>query len=1041
MEREPEERQVLVVRRERRQPLERVPEVVAEEADEPAEERRRVRPATSGVRSSRADQAAGDRERVAARRPATRGPRPDRRSGTSSGRSGRAGRSRAGRGRAGRGSASAASIGRDGRELGQRLEADARPRAWRTAGAVPARGTVARGVGSPRDDRRPTAADAGRGRRHRVRATGPRDRHRAGPARAAQRDHRRRRRPRRPRDDHPRRRSARRRRGAGPDRRDGRSCPHDGDVFTEPVFAGCHRLNGNGELTGLEWIREAGLLTGPIGITNTHSVGVVHDAIIRHAVRRAAVRRRRSGRCRSSARRGTGCSTTSTASTSRWTTSTRRSAAAAGGPVAEGNVGGGTGMVCHEFKGGIGTASRVVDEADGGWTVGVLVQANYGRRELAPRRRRPGRRGDPGRRRSRARTPGGRRRAAGGRAAGRRPARARSSSSSRPTRRSCPTSASGSPSGPASGSPGWAAPAATRAATCSSASRPATAACRTRRSPRDPRLAVDVRSVNDHVIGALFDGGHRGDRGGDPQRAGRRRDDDRPRRHHRPRPAARPAASRSMAATAAGRRRMPADVTQAGRRSGPPTVDDLERDPRRSSRRTATTGRPGRRHSSRRVPPLPASPARTGTVVVAEAGDRLVGVRRVDRHRAGPSTSPTCSSARTGSARGSAGRLLEPRLPRRPAADDVRVGRPAGDAALRPSRDDAAVAEPLPRRHEPDRLPSAGRRRMSADAEPAEVAELELDVDRRRPVGRLTGSGPSGPATPVRRPRGGGPPGRRRRRRGRQDPWLRALAPPTHRPAPATDPVRRSLAALRRVGRRGRGRSVPASWARTRRCGRCSSSAASGSSTATRTWPASRISSIRLASCPTRGCCEPVAVPWLAPRLGPWRGRTAARPSPAVARHLPARSALGEGFEPPVHLACTQSGFHRNVTRIKVHGHAARRGTARRPSPMSACGICDDGPVARCGRRGADRGASRAGRACGGGTGRALPATACRESGAAETAPAALGRPGPRPASRSARRPGCPTRSSCRRSCGRGCSRAARGGRTSVWLERSPIRQ
>ena len=62
--------------------------------------------------------------------------------------------------------------------------------------------------------------------------------------------------------------------------------PHDGDIFTDPVYAGCHRLNGNGELTGLEWIREAGLLTGPIGITNTHSVGIVHDGIIRHAVRR-----------------------------------------------------------------------------------------------------------------------------------------------------------------------------------------------------------------------------------------------------------------------------------------------------------------------------------------------------------------------------------------------------------------------------------------------------------------------------------------------------------------------------------------------------------------------------------------------------------------------------------------------------------------------------------------------------------------------------------------------------------------------------------
>jgi len=156
--------------------------------------------------------------------------------------------------------------------------------------------------------------------------------------------------------------------------------PHEGDIFTQPVYAGSHRLNGNGELTGLEWIREAGLLTGPIGITNTHSVGIVHDGIIRHAVRRLPF------------------------GTSFWALPVagetwdgllndidgfhvtmdhvdEAMAAASDGPVGEGNVGGGTGMVCHEFKGGIGTASRVVDEAAGGWTVGVLVQANYGRRE------------------------------------------------------------------------------------------------------------------------------------------------------------------------------------------------------------------------------------------------------------------------------------------------------------------------------------------------------------------------------------------------------------------------------------------------------------------------------------------------------------------------------------------------------------------------------------------------------------------------------------------------------------------------------------
>src|SRR5688572_33127718 len=66
--------------------------------------------------------------------------------------------------------------------------------------------------------------------------------------------------------------------------------PHDGDVWTEPLFAGCHTLNGNGELTGLEWIREAGLLAGAIGITNTHSVGVVHDALIEAGARAHAMR-------------------------------------------------------------------------------------------------------------------------------------------------------------------------------------------------------------------------------------------------------------------------------------------------------------------------------------------------------------------------------------------------------------------------------------------------------------------------------------------------------------------------------------------------------------------------------------------------------------------------------------------------------------------------------------------------------------------------------------------------------------------------------
>jgi D-aminopeptidase len=155
--------------------------------------------------------------------------------------------------------------------------------------------------------------------------------------------------------------------------------PHDADVWSEPVFAGCHRLNGNGELTGLEWIRESGLLSSTVALTNTHSVGVVRDALLQYEV----------------AARGShkilwglpvvgetwdGMLNDVNGFHVRPEHVTRALDAAAGGPVAEGSVGGGTGMVCHGFKGGIGTASRVVPEQHGGFTVGVLVQTNYGRR-------------------------------------------------------------------------------------------------------------------------------------------------------------------------------------------------------------------------------------------------------------------------------------------------------------------------------------------------------------------------------------------------------------------------------------------------------------------------------------------------------------------------------------------------------------------------------------------------------------------------------------------------------------------------------------
>jgi D-aminopeptidase len=139
-----------------------------------------------------------------------------------------------------------------------------------------------------------------------------------------------------------------------------------------PQFAGSHCLNGNGELTGLAWVEESGLLTTPVGLTNTFSVGVVRDALVAAAA---------------------------SATDSPWHLPVVGETwdgllndingfhvksphvfealdAASEGRVAEGNVGGGTGMICHGFKGGIGTASRVVD----GYTVAVLVQANHGRR-------------------------------------------------------------------------------------------------------------------------------------------------------------------------------------------------------------------------------------------------------------------------------------------------------------------------------------------------------------------------------------------------------------------------------------------------------------------------------------------------------------------------------------------------------------------------------------------------------------------------------------------------------------------------------------
>lgn len=156
------------------------------------------------------------------------------------------------------------------------------------------------------------------------------------------------------------------------------------------VFAGRYDLNGNGEMTGTHWIDDSGFLHGPLMITNTHSVGVVREAASKWMVKNRyfypsykegkevlglgffypAVGETFDGVLNNingfQVKEEHALEALENAST---------------GPVAEGNVGGGTGMRCHGFKGGTGTASRVLSEEDGGFTVGVLVQANHGTRE------------------------------------------------------------------------------------------------------------------------------------------------------------------------------------------------------------------------------------------------------------------------------------------------------------------------------------------------------------------------------------------------------------------------------------------------------------------------------------------------------------------------------------------------------------------------------------------------------------------------------------------------------------------------------------
>src|SRR5579885_3527165 len=170
--------------------------------------------------------------------------------------------------------------------------------------------------------------------------------------------------------------------GKGPVRTGVTAIHPRGKASNDAVFAAWFTLNGNGEMTGTTWVDDSGFLNGPVMITNTHSVGVVRDAVIAWKVKHG-----------SPDMEGYWWSLPVVAETwdgylndingfhvkpeDAW----HALDAAHSGFVEEGNVGGGTGMICNEFKGGIGTSSRVLSGKQGGYTVGVLVQCNYGRRD------------------------------------------------------------------------------------------------------------------------------------------------------------------------------------------------------------------------------------------------------------------------------------------------------------------------------------------------------------------------------------------------------------------------------------------------------------------------------------------------------------------------------------------------------------------------------------------------------------------------------------------------------------------------------------
>lgn len=151
-----------------------------------------------------------------------------------------------------------------------------------------------------------------------------------------------------------------------------------GKTDHDPVFAAWFPFNGNGEMTGSAWVEEGGFLEGPIGITNTHSVGVVRDTIIQWQAEQDKIFQ------------GWSCPLV-TETADGWLNDINGFFVkphhvwealenAESGPVEEGSVGGGTGMLCYEFKGGSGTSSRKLPEKLGGWTLGAFAQTNFGLR-------------------------------------------------------------------------------------------------------------------------------------------------------------------------------------------------------------------------------------------------------------------------------------------------------------------------------------------------------------------------------------------------------------------------------------------------------------------------------------------------------------------------------------------------------------------------------------------------------------------------------------------------------------------------------------